>query len=222
MIDLISGSAETTEIIAALRLLLAAFMGGILGIERTRKLRPAGLRTYMLVCIGACTVMTIGLLLFERHGKAFDPARIGFIGAGTIMVTSKHRIKGLTTAAGLWAAAGLGIVIGCGFYLVAVSVFVVLLATMLLADKLELMLYRRLRRLNIALIVSSLDEIKHISSSMEARGVLLTSVEFTESLNNEVVALSCVARLKNKMTHDEVIRMLYSLDGIIFAERLDL
>lgn len=88
MIDLISGSAETTEIIAALRLLLAAFMGGILGIERTRKLRPAGLRTYMLVCIGACTVMTIGLLLFERHGKAFDPARmaaqvvsgIGFIG----------------------------------------------------------------------------------------------------------------------------------------------
>ena len=79
-----------------------------------------------------------------------------------------------------------------------------------------------LRRLNIALIVSSLDEIKHISSSMEARGVLLTSVEFTESLNNEVVALSCVARLKNKMTHDEVIRMLYSLDGIIFAERLDL
>ena len=57
---------------------------------------------------------------------------------------------------------------------------------------------------------------------MEARGVLLTSVEFTESLNNEVVALSCVARLKNKMTHDEVIRMLYSLDGIIFAERLDL
>ena len=230
MIDLISGSAETTEIIAALRLLLAAFMGGILGIERTRKLRPAGLRTYMLVCIGACTVMTIGLLLFERHGKAFDPARmaaqvvsgIGFIGAGTIMVTSKHRIKGLTTAAGLWAAAGLGIVIGCGFYLVAVSVIVVLLATMLLADKLELMLYRRLRRLNIALIVSSLDEIKHISSSMEARGVLLTSVEFTESLNNEVVALSCVARLKNKMPHDEVIRMLYSLDGIIFAERLDL
>ena len=57
---------------------------------------------------------------------------------------------------------------------------------------------------------------------MDARGVLLTSVEFTESLNNEVVALSCVARLKNKMTHDEVIRMLYSLDGIIFAERLDL
>ena len=72
MVDLISGSAVTTEIIAVFRLLLAALIGGILGIERTRKLRPAGLRTYMLVCIGACTVMTIGLLLFERYGKAFD------------------------------------------------------------------------------------------------------------------------------------------------------
>lgn len=230
MVDLISGSAVTTEIIAVFRLLLAALIGGILGIERTRKLRPAGLRTYMLVCIGACTVMTIGLLLFERYGKAFDPARmaaqvvsgIGFIGAGTIIVTSKHKIKGLTTAAGLWAAAGLGIAIGCGFYLVSVSVFVVLLVTMLLADKLELILYRRLRRLNIALVISSLDKMKHISSSMETHGVLLTSVEFTESLNNDVDTLTCVARLKNKMTHDEVIRMLYSIDGIIFAERLDL
>ena len=69
MIDLISGSAETTEIIAALRLLLAAFMGGILGIERTRKLRPAGLRTYMLVCIGACTCLlytSIGEIICQK------------------------------------------------------------------------------------------------------------------------------------------------------------
>lgn len=230
MVNLIGGSADTTEIIAAFRLLLAALMGGVLGIERTRKLRPAGLRTYMLVCIGACIVMTIGLLLFERHGETFDPARmaaqvvsgIGFIGAGTIMVTSKHRIKGLTTAAGLWAAACLGLVIGCGFYVVAASAFAVLLATMLLADKLELVLYRKLRRLNLGLIVSSLDEVKEISAAMEVQGVLLTSVELTESLSSEGIALSCVARLKSRISHDEVIRMLLSLDGVIFAERLDL
>lgn len=142
--------------------------------------------------------------------------------AGTIMVTSKHRIKGLTTAAGLWAAACLGLVIGCGFYVVAASAFAVLLATMLLADKLELVLYRKLRRLNLGLIVSSLDEVKEISAAMEVQGVLLTLVELTESLSSEGIALSCVARLKSRISHDEVIRMLLSLDGVIFAERLDL
>ena len=205
-------------------------MGGILGLERTRKLRPAGLRTYMLVCIGACIIMIAGLLLFEQNGRISDPARmaaqvvsgIGFIGAGTIIVTPKHRIKGLTTAAGLWAAACLGIVIGCGFYLVAIGAFVVLLVTMLFADKLELVFYTKLRRINLGMIVSSLEEIKHISIAMESQGILLTSVEFTDSSNDKGLVISCVARLQRKIPHDNVIDMLRTLDGVVFVERLDL
>ena len=118
---------------------------------------------------------TMSLRRYARSSQRTPPQSSRARSVSETCIRERHRLKGLTTAAGLWAAAGLGIVIGCGFYLVAVSVFVVLLATMLLADKLELMLYRRLRRLNIALIVSSLDEIKHISSSMEARGVLPVS-----------------------------------------------
>lgn len=184
----------------------------------------------MLVCIGACIIMIAGLLLFEQNGRISDPARmaaqvvsgIGFIGAGTIIVTPKHRIKGLTTAAGLWAAACLGIVIGCGFYLVAIGAFVVLLVTMLFADKLELVFYTKLRRINLGMIVSSLEEIKHISIAMESQGILLTSVEFTDSSNDKGLVISCVARLQRKIPHDNVIDMLRTLDGVVFVERLDL
>ena len=83
-----------------LRLLLSGILGAILGLERTRKLRPAGLRTYMLVCIGSCLVMLSGLYMFEKYGPGFDPARmaaqvvsgIGFLGAGTIIVTANHKV----------------------------------------------------------------------------------------------------------------------------------
>lgn len=230
MLELLAGNENLTEGVALLRLALAAVMGGMLGVERTRKLRPAGLRTYMLVCIGACIVMLTSLLLFARLGHDSDPARmaaqvisgIGFIGAGTILVTPKNRIKGLTTAAGLWAAACLGLAIGCGFYLLALGAFAFLLTTMLFADKLELLYYARLRRVNLGLIISSLDKIKTISAAMEAQGVSLTSVEFSDALSNEGVSISCVARLERKIEHEEVIRMLLGLEGVLFAERLDL
>jgi len=88
-------------------------LGGILGIERGRKYRPAGFRTYMLVCLGTTIVMLTNQYVYERYGGG-DPVRmgaqvisgIGFLGAGTIIVTGHNQVKGLTTAAGLWAAAG--------------------------------------------------------------------------------------------------------------------
>ena len=156
---------------ALCRVFLAMLMGGALGLERSRKLRPAGLRTYMLVCIGSCAIMTVGIYLFERYESGVDPVRmaaqvvsgIGFIGAGTIMVTPRHRVKGLTTAAGIWASACLGITIGAGYYVLSFGTFVLLLFTMIFADKLELNYYKRLKRLSIGLIIASLDVIKKIS-----------------------------------------------------------
>ena len=106
------------------RLTLAVFCGGILGLERVKKRRPAGFRTYMLVCLGASLTMIISQYLASR-GQMTDVSRlgaqvingVGFLGAGTIIVTGKQQIKGLTTAAGLWASACMGLAIGAGFYL---------------------------------------------------------------------------------------------------------
>ena len=155
---------EFNDTTALIRLLMALVASGILGMERTRKLRPAGMRTYMLVCSGACSTVLAGLSLFEAYGPGFDPARmssqvisgIGFIGAGTIMVTPRQKVRGLTTAAGLWAVACLGINIGVGNYAVSLGVFLAMLITMLMADKLELVFYRHLKRIHVTSFITSM------------------------------------------------------------------
>lgn len=97
--------------------------GGVIGLERGKSNQPAGMRTYMLVSLGACIVMITGEFVFHKYATG-DPARlgaqvisgIGFLGAGSIVVSGKMRIRGLTTAAGLWTSACIGLVIGIGFF----------------------------------------------------------------------------------------------------------
>ena len=118
---------EVTYIAIAIRIAVAVILGGIIGLERGLKNRPAGLRTYMLVCVGACLIMVTNQYIYQVFGTG-DPVRmgaqvvsgIGFLGAGTIVVTKRNQIKGLTTAAGLWAAAAVGLSVGIGLYEAAV------------------------------------------------------------------------------------------------------
>ncbi|MDO5550282.1 MAG: MgtC/SapB family protein, partial [Lachnospiraceae bacterium] len=107
-----------------LRIFVAVVCGGLLGIERGRANQSAGMRTYILVCLGATVVMLTGQYMYEKFSTG-DPARlgaqvisgIGFLGAGSIMVEGKTKVRGLTTAAGLWASACIGLAIGIGFYM---------------------------------------------------------------------------------------------------------
>ena len=113
------------------QLFLAAILGGLVGLEREYKKRAAGLRTYSLVALGAALFTILGLesskLFLNDSGISFDPSRIigqivlgvGFLGAGLIIIR-ESRVEGLTTAAGLWAAAALGVAIGIKLYLIAV------------------------------------------------------------------------------------------------------
>ena len=111
---------ELTIFSVLLRTVLAMVFSGILGYEREKKGRPAGFRTYMVVCIGSEIAMMTGIFLSRELGST-DPSRIaaqvisgiGFLGAGTILVTRQNQVKGLTTAAGLWAAACMGNVRAC-------------------------------------------------------------------------------------------------------------
>ncbi len=108
----------------AFRIFLAAMVGGLLGLERQRKNSPAGLRTNILVCIGACMVMMTNQYISIMYDGAGDPSRmgaqvvsgIGFLGAGSIIVTGRNQIRGITTAACLWTSACCGLAIGIGFY----------------------------------------------------------------------------------------------------------
>ncbi len=129
----------------SLRILLAALMGGLIGNERGRHGRAAGLRTHILVCLGAAMTTMLGFYVAAELGFNSDPLRmgsqvvsgIGFLGAGTIMIRNRLRVTGLTTAAGLWTTACIGLALGIGFYIAAILAFLVVIITMSILARLE-------------------------------------------------------------------------------------
>ena len=147
---------ELTVESMALRLVASVILGGVIGFERGRKNRPAGLRTNMLVCIGACIVMITNQYIYQVYGTG-DPVRmgaqvvsgIGFLGAGTIIVTAHNRIKGLTTAASLWTAACVGLTLGVGLYEGALMGCAAIFLVLTLLHLWDNRIHRRTRSLDV-------------------------------------------------------------------------
>lgn len=223
-----AGLMELSEMTVAVRLLLAVVCSGVLGLERTRKRRAAGLRTYMLVCVGATVVMLTAQFMsvaFAQADLGRMPAQvisgIGFLGAGTIMVTRYYRVKGLTTAAGLWAAACMGIAIGIGFYFGALLTCVVLLFVMLLADWFEISFARRLRRLHLYIILSAMEDLKPLLSGLRARGMEISDVETLPSGNREGIGLFCLIKFPAALAREETLALVERANGVVFVEEVD-
>ena len=137
-----------TDIQVASRLFFAAVLGGVIGFERQKhNKRIAGLRTHILVTVGSALIMLVSIYLFETYeGRAsVDPARIaagvvtgiGFLGAGTI-IRSGENVQGLTTAASLWTVSGIGLAVGCGFYIAGCAASIIALATLYLLRKIPI------------------------------------------------------------------------------------
>ena len=130
---------------ALFRILLAVLIGGCIGSERGRHGRAAGLRTHILVCLGATMTVLVGLYSTQVLQLGSDPMRIsaqvitgvGFLGAGTIITRNHTRVTGLTTAAGLWATACLGLAIGAGFYAGAIAAWLLMTVTITIFARLE-------------------------------------------------------------------------------------
>lgn len=134
---------ETIEVI--LKLVLAIALGGLIGLEREASQKPAGFRTNILVCVGSAMMMTMATLLVQAKGGTADTlvrmaagviVGVGFLGAGTIF-QARGTIAGLTTASTLWLVAGLGLVIGAGYYLPALIFTALTITTLLLFRKIE-------------------------------------------------------------------------------------
>ena len=136
---------ELTGVAVVMRLLLATLVGGIVGWERGRHGRAAGLRTHILVCLGACLAALVGMYTTFFLGATGDPNRvaaqvisgIGFLGVGTIIVGRSSQVTGLTTAAGLWATASAGLAIGTGFYWAAILTTMFILIAMTFMARVE-------------------------------------------------------------------------------------
>lgn len=221
---------ELTPLSILVRLVLAAFFGGLIGLEREYKRRPAGFRTHILICLGACMTTMTSQFLGTAMGSAVDMARlgaqvvagIGFIGAGTIIVTRQQRIKGLTTAAGLWACAIMGLAIGAGFFeSAAVFVCLVLLAELLFV-KLEYKLLKNSRDHILYIEYSGADCLERILSYFRNANIRIGSMEFTRPQKEENQSANVIfyVRSTRTMEMEELRGKVSGISGVLSVEEL--
>ncbi|NLX76432.1 MAG: MgtC/SapB family protein [Clostridiaceae bacterium] len=212
----------------ALRLLAAALLGGFVGIERENKKRAAGLRTHVLVTLGSSLVMVLSEYLFlEYRGLTnIDPARlgaqvisgIGFLGAGTI-IKQGVSVRGLTTAASLWAVACIGLAAGSGFYAAAVIAAAIVFITLRVLGKFENVLIERENVLTgiSAKIENKPGRLGEVASFIGKTGANINNVEIEEDEEGFMV-VRFTLKLSKGQTKSDLIAQLKTLNGVTVVE----
>lgn len=216
---------EWTSIV--IRLLAATFCGGLLGIERERKRRPAGFRTYILVCIGSTLVIMTNLYIYDLY-QTGDPTRmaaqvvsgVGFLGVGTIIVTTRNRVRGLTTAAGLWASACMGIAIGAGFYLGAVVGCVIIFFVMTVLHGLDERFLSTAKRISLYIEFSGSDDLSAFMHYLKEREIRTVDLEFAKNDSQKSVAILLNLRLKKRVLHENLLTELGTFPGVVLIEEV--
>ena len=213
-----------------IRMLLAVLCGSIIGIEREFKRRPAGFRTHILICMGASiTTLTSEYLLLVMNMNT-DPARlgaqviagIGFIGAGTIIVTRNQRVKGLTTAAGLWAVAIVGLCIGSGFYEGAILTTLLILVAEALFARVEYWIMRSSPEINILLEYEDAESLDVLLQKFRVSNVKLLHLEITRNQTSDKRHACAILelRLPKKFKIKDLMQTIHTCDGVVNVEEL--
>ena len=212
-----------------LRIILSLIIGGILGLERGRKNRPAGFRTYILVCLGSTIVMMTNQYVYQVFG-ASDPTRmgaqvisgIGFLGAGTIMVTGRQQIKGITTAAGMWSAACCGLAIGIGFYEGAIAGGIIVFLIMEFLEKMDGIIRRHSNIMDVYLEFDGKKMFSTFLSSARENGFDVSNIQISKNKHVKTGELSVVLTLESqtKRTQEEMLSVIGSVEGVSFIEKL--
>ena len=220
---------EVTLLSVIFRIVVSFFLGGMLGMERGLKQRAAGLRTYMLVCVGACMIMLTNEYVVQVYGSG-DPVRmgaqvvsgIGFLGAGTIIVTRRQRVKGLTTAAGLWTSAIIGLALGSGFYEGAILVTILVLMAELLFSRLEYHILRNAPEINLYLEYIEKGCLDNVLKLFRTQNIKVLNLEITRpdgSEHHNACALFSL-RLHKKVLPEKLMVDISSIPGIQTVEEL--
>ena len=227
MESIITYLEEFNAVTVILRIFLAALAGGMVGLEREFRSRPAGIRTHMMVSLGACLTTMIGVYVSQHLGIGSDPLRIGaqvisgigFLGAGTILLRrGGTTITGLTSAAGLWTAASIGLAIGVGFYEGAfVTVFVVMLVFTLIGHLEHRMMRKRLR-MSVYLELDGVEAVPPMLVILkEQYGAVEFQVTPPRSGTSPHVGVEALVRIPPKVTLEEKIEHLSALEHVVFA-----
>ena len=213
-----------------LRLVLAVIFGGISGLQRESRGQFAGFRTHILVCVGAALAMLTNQYICEFFTGTHDPARlgaqvitgVGFLGVGTILITGGHKIKGLTTAAGLWASACLGLAVGIGFYGGALVAAIIIFVALALMSKLETVVMKRSKRAEFYAELDSIPSMKALTRFMESKNIhiLERSVSNAPPVFSDSVALIITATCPSGSDRIKLIEEMNELDYVRLVEEI--
>ena len=220
---------QLTTLSVVIRIMVSILIGGLIGLERSTKNRPAGLRTYMLVCVGACLIMLTNQFVFQTTGTG-DAMRlgaqvvsgIGFLGAGTIVVTKHNQIKGLTTAAGLWAAGGVGLAVGVGFYAGAIAATVGIYTILAVLQRWERRSHKKVRILEIYVELLNTTPVSKLTQAIRKMDLTIESIQFDSDGWLESNTRGVVLCLKSRKWEDylQLREKLRKIDGIMHLEVL--
>ena len=217
-----------TPMAVLMRTVVAVLMGGIIGLERGMKNRPAGLRTHMLVCLGASMVMMTNQFIYQCYSVG-DPVRmsaqvisgIGFLGAGTIIVTRHNQIKGLTTAAGLWASACVGLGIGIGLYEVAILGSVLMFLVLTALHELDYRMRRNTRVVEVYVELNKKTTLGDFLRSMRDLGIETSGVQLEhDEMTGNTIAFVVTLRGNKPHSHNNTLRTVREMKGVTYVEEL--
>ena len=231
MLNILDPLRELTLLSILLRLLIAALCGGLIGVERGRKRHAAGLRTHAVVCVGAACVMMVNqyiTLLFQPNG---DPARmgaqvisgIGFLGAGTIIITGRQqgqRVKGLTTAAGLWASACMGLAVGIGFYEGALVMFLLLMLVIAALNRLDETYVKFPASVQLYLELQPDLPLSAVLDPLREQGWRMTSLLQQEEHAGRTTVLLDIQQERRRQSAEQLLTCVRGVDGVLWADQL--
>ncbi len=214
----------------ALRMALAVISGAVIGYGRSSKRANAGLRTYMLTCLGAATTVLISLFdnemlngawkpIVDAVGVKFDASRlsqqvvngIGFLAAGTIIAIAHRQVSGLTSAIGLFASALLGIAVGAGYYECVLMAILLIIVTMEFMQPLELAFKRRLRNITINVEFDTLEDMQLITDTITSLDAQVFDIDIEKSRPRAGECVSAILSVKMGRQHASHSSMLSSI-----------
>ncbi len=215
----------TREII--IKLLLALFIGGLTGLEREKSHQFAGFRTHILVSVGSCITSITALNLFNQYYfyANIDPGRlpaqvlsgIGFLGAGAILKT-RNGIKGLTTAAGIWATACIGIAIGYGQYVLAILAWIFVMATLYILKKIDKVFFKKRENI-LSLKIDDIHVMSDLYDKFNKSSIVIKNIGIEYGENN-IWKINFYIVYDRRFMIDEFIKDLKKINHVIFVDFL--
>ncbi|WP_026670998.1 MgtC/SapB family protein [Butyrivibrio sp. AE3006] len=220
----------TSDIAVALRLILATVLGSLVGWERIATHHSAGIKTFSLVSLGSAVATSLNIYLAMMPGLTSDAARIsagvvngiGFLGAGTILVTGRKQIKGLSTAATLWVTACMGMAIGAGYLAVGITAFILIVFTNIVLLHLSNSVESHSQYLSIYIEVSKERGVTELHRFISEKGFVVMSMNKSKdkTILPSDTGLIINLKLDSSASHHEILKLFNKLDYVTYVEEV--